>query len=66
MKYVDEFRDRKLIAKVAREIRAFVDASRTYNFMEVCGTHTTAIFRFGLRELLPPNIRLISGPGSCG
>jgi len=31
--------------------------------MEVCGTHTMAIYRFGLRSLLPPEIRLISGPG---
>jgi hydrogenase expression/formation protein HypD len=31
--------------------------------MEVCGTHTVAIRRSGLRSLLPPNIRLISGPG---
>lgn len=52
-----------MIAKVAGEIREAVDTSRTYNFMEVCGTHTMNIFRFGLREILPPNIRLISGPG---
>jgi hydrogenase expression/formation protein HypD len=32
-------------------------------FMEVCGTHTMAIARFGLRDLLPQTIRLISGPG---
>lgn len=32
-------------------------------FMEVCGTHTHAIARAGLRRLLPPNVRLISGPG---
>jgi len=32
-------------------------------FMEVCGTHTHAIARAGLRELLPPRVRLISGPG---
>jgi len=32
-------------------------------FMEVCGTHTMAISRFGLREMLPANIRLLSGPG---
>lgn len=31
--------------------------------MEVCGTHTNAIARYGLRELLPPGMRLISGPG---
>jgi hydrogenase expression/formation protein HypD len=32
-------------------------------FMEVCGTHTMAIARFGLRDLLPATIRLVSGPG---
>ena len=31
--------------------------------MEICGTHTVAIFRSGLRQLLPSSIRLISGPG---
>ena len=31
--------------------------------MEVCGGHTHAIFRFGLNELLPPNVELIHGPG---
>jgi hydrogenase expression/formation protein HypD len=31
--------------------------------MEVCGTHTMAIFRHGVRSLLPANLRLISGPG---
>jgi hydrogenase expression/formation protein HypD len=31
--------------------------------MEVCGTHTMSIAKNGLRELLPPNIRLLSGPG---
>lgn len=35
----------------------------TYSLMEVCGTHTQAIARSGLRSLLPPGIRLISGPG---
>lgn len=32
-------------------------------FMEVCGTHTMAIARFGLRDLLPDTVRLVSGPG---
>jgi len=31
--------------------------------MEICGTHTMAIARSGLRSLLPPRIKLISGPG---
>ena len=31
--------------------------------MEVCGTHTVAIFRSGIKTLLPETISLISGPG---
>jgi len=31
--------------------------------MEVCGTHTSAIFKSGIRSLLSPKIRLVSGPG---
>ncbi|HUU31325.1 MAG TPA: hydrogenase formation protein HypD, partial [Phycisphaerae bacterium] len=31
--------------------------------MEVCGTHTVAIRRSGLRSLLPERVRLVSGPG---
>lgn len=38
-------------------------AGRPLTLMEVCGTHTMAISRCGLRTLLPPQIRLISGPG---
>jgi hydrogenase expression/formation protein HypD len=36
---------------------------RPLTFMEVCGTHTAAISESGILSLLPPNIRLISGPG---
>ena len=61
MKYVDEFRDRKLIMNLADEIRR--SATGNYTFMEVCGGHTAAIHRFGIPSLLPPGIRLISGPG---
>ena len=31
--------------------------------MEVCGTHTMAIYRHGIPSLLPENVRLVSGPG---
>ena len=31
--------------------------------MEVCGGHTHAIYRFGLKDVLPSNIELIHGPG---
>ncbi|MBU0637283.1 MAG: hydrogenase formation protein HypD [Planctomycetes bacterium] len=36
---------------------------RRVQVMEVCGTHTVAIFRSGIRALLPENLRLVSGPG---
>jgi len=39
------------------------EATRDYTFMEVCGGHTAAIHRFGIPSLLPPQVRLISGPG---
>lgn len=36
---------------------------RPLRIMEVCGTHTTSLYRTGLRQLLPDNIQLLSGPG---
>jgi len=46
-------RIRELARRVGREV----------TFMEVCGTHTMAVSRSGLRQLLPRNVKLISGPG---
>jgi hydrogenase expression/formation protein HypD len=63
MRFVDEFRDPEIIQKTADEIRRLVDPARHYRFMEVCGGHTHAIYRFGLKDLLPSNIELIHGPG---
>ena len=40
-----------------------LDKSKTYHLMEVCGTHTMAIAKSGIRNVLPPYIRLVSGPG---
>ncbi|AWK51964.1 hydrogenase formation protein HypD [Clostridium beijerinckii] len=34
-----------------------------FNVMEVCGTHTQALSKFGIRQLVEPNIHLLSGPG---
>jgi hydrogenase expression/formation protein HypD len=41
----------------------YAKINRPVNLMEVCGTHTVAIFKHGIRSLLPDGIRLISGPG---
>lgn len=63
MRFVDEFRDSELIARARDEIRRLADPARHYRLMEVCGGHTHAIYRFGLKDVLPPNIELIHGPG---
>lgn len=63
MKFVDEFRAPELIAKTGAEIRKLADPNRHYRIMEVCGGHTHAIYRFGLKDLLPSNVELIHGPG---
>jgi hydrogenase expression/formation protein HypD len=63
MKYVDEYRDPILIENVSREIARTVDPARHYRIMEVCGGHTHAIYRHGLRDVLPENLELVHGPG---
>ncbi|MBC5805670.1 MAG: hydrogenase formation protein HypD [Candidatus Eremiobacter antarcticus] len=63
MKYVDEFRDPALVGAVAHEIARAADPQRHYRIMEVCGGHTHAIYRHGLKDVLPPNIELVHGPG---
>lgn len=62
MKYVDEFRNKNLIEKVADRIRKIMPPD-TINIMEVCGTHTHSFYRFGLDKFIPPSLKLISGPG---
>lgn len=47
---------------MAEKIRR-LSCGRRLRVMEVCGTHTQSFFRFGLRELLPADLELVSGPG---
>lgn len=61
MKYIDEFRDRKAVQALAREIRKA--STRPVKLMEVCGGHTMSIQKFGIPALLPDTVELISGPG---
>jgi len=63
MKFVDEFREPEIITRTSEQIRRLADPNRHYRIMEVCGGHTHAIYRFGLKDLLPANIELIHGPG---
>jgi hydrogenase expression/formation protein HypD len=61
MKFIDEFRQKGSSEGLLKKIHAI--SRRPVNIMEICGTHTHTISRYGIREALPKNVRLISGPG---
>lgn len=68
MQYVDEFRDpalaKALLAHISKRIADIPRAKqRPLQLMEVCGGHTHAIFKFGIDQLLPPEIEFVHGPG---
>lgn len=55
------FRDPELARGLIHSIEKWAPEQAT--LMEVCGTHTVAIARNGLRTMMPEGIRLASGPG---
>jgi hydrogenase expression/formation protein HypD len=61
MKYIDEYRDatvaRALVGEIARRV------TRPWVLMEICGGQTHTLMRYGIDELLPPQIELVHGPG---
>lgn len=59
--FIDEFRDSDTAQKMADILAAY--DGRAVRLMEVCGTHTMSISRYGIRGLMPEKIRLLSGPG---
>ncbi len=61
MKFLKEYRDSKLAGEILEKIKKV--SKKPAKLMEVCGTHTVSIFRHGIRDILPHNITLISGPG---
>jgi len=64
MKYSDEYRDPALVERLYERVRdTAADIDGPVTIMEICGTHTHAIGRFGIKSRLPENVRLISGPG---
>ena len=63
MKPLTEFRDRGRVGDLVNAIRREADQAERFRFMEVCGTHTMAVGRHGLRCLLPADLSLLSGPG---
>lgn len=68
MKFADEFRDPELAKSLVAEISRLADAlaagkTRPLQVMEVCGGHTHTIFRYGLKDLMPPSLEFVHGPG---
>ena len=61
MKYIDEYRDKRiaraLVADLARRV------TRPWVLMEICGGQTHTLMRYGLDELIPPQISMVHGPG---
>ncbi|MCQ2752491.1 MAG: hydrogenase formation protein HypD, partial [Coriobacteriales bacterium] len=65
---LDEFKDpqksKALIAEIQRLAASVMSKTdESINIMEVCGTHTVSLARYGIRNILPPQIKLLSGPG---
>jgi hydrogenase expression/formation protein HypD len=61
MKYLDEYRDGPVAAKIVDEIRRV--QTRPWVLMEVCGGQTHSIVKHGIDHLLPDGIELVHGPG---
>ncbi len=63
MRYISEYRANEEVSRLLDQLRKEIDPQRTYRLMEFCGGHTHALFRFGLVDVLPEQIKLIHGPG---
>src|SRR6201996_2365326 len=61
MKYLDEYRDGRIAARIVNEIRRI--QTRPWVIMEVCGGQTHSIVKNGIDYLLPEGIELVHGPG---
>lgn len=61
MKYLDEFSDPALAAKLIDQIKSAT--TQRWAIMEVCGGQTHSIIRHGIDQLLPDEIEMIHGPG---
>ena len=61
MKFIDEYRDPELGKRLIERIHRH--SNNSARLMEFCGGHTVSIFKHGIRQLLPKNIEMLSGPG---
>ncbi len=59
--FLRDFRDAKRIRALAAQIHK--EIRHPLRVMEICGGHTHTIMRFGLPQILPPEVEFIHGPG---
>ncbi|MFC2010253.1 hydrogenase formation protein HypD [Chloroflexota bacterium] len=61
MRFIDEYRNaglgKQLIERINRR------STKPARLMEFCGGHTVTIFKHGIRQVLPPTVEMLSGPG---
>lgn len=55
--------DKIIVRRLIDEINFMTNQTHDIKIMEVCGTHTQIIAKSGIKSILPPNIKLLSGPG---
>ena len=64
MKFIDEFRNADIARELSNKIHITLERiGQPVALMEVCGTHTMAIYRHGIKSILPLALKLLSGPG---
>jgi hydrogenase expression/formation protein HypD len=61
MQVIDEYRDARIARRLAAELRRCT--RHPWVLMEICGGQTHTLMRYGIDELLPPEIELVHGPG---
>jgi hydrogenase expression/formation protein HypD len=61
VKYVDEYRDPTIALRISNDIGRRI--TKPWVLMEVCGGQTHTLMRYGIDELLPPQVELVHGPG---
>ena len=62
-RHIDEYRDRTRADELGNRLAGLCDPDRSYRVMEICGGHTHTIYRHGIADHLPGNVRFVHGPG---
>lgn len=61
MRFIDEYRDPKIALALVRKLKEQV--TRPWVLMEICGGQTHTLMRYGIDEIIPPEVELVHGPG---